>query len=161
MAKYRVLIDYADIAISSEIQSKSYTFDCNTINSLAIAVNKYLESAKKYKHWYLEVEKAIDGQWQPINSNRVLHIFNLDLTRRYKVLNCFSGEVEAVASNIEDCIAFIEYTDGPELQWHCNYAQDCIDNWEPYAEFYPSYYVKYKGKSYDITNICLLKEILK
>lgn len=79
----------------------------------------------------------------------------------YKVYNYYSDEVEAVASNIEECIAYIEYEEGPEYKWHLEYEQNCIDEWEPYAEFYPSYYIKYEGKTYDITNICALKELLK
>lgn len=161
MANYRVNIDYVDSAITPEVQSESYTFDCNTINSLATTIKKYHECAKKHTHWYLEVEKAIDGQWQPINSNRVLHVFNLDLKRRYKVRNDFSGEVEFVSSSIEECVAFIEDIEGPEYHWQCEYEQSCIENWEPYAEYYPTYYTRYKGKSYCIEDLCVLKELLK
>lgn len=161
MAKYKVTIDYVDSAITPEVQTECHTFDCNTINSLATTIKKYHECAKKHTHWYLEVEKAIDGQWQPINSNRVLHIFNLDLTKRYKVCNCFNGKVELIASSIEECVAFIKDIDGPEYHWHLEYEQMCVENWEPYAEFYPSYYTKYKGKTYNITNLYELIWLLK
>lgn len=144
MAKYRVTIDYVDSAITPEVQTECHTLDCNTINSLATAVNKCLESAKTHERWYLEVEKAIDEQWQLVDHNKVLYTFNLELTKSYKVWNV-NGNVEFVASSIKECLDFIK---DMELEGYIPYC-----TFERPKPFYPTYYTKYKGKKYDIEDI--------
>lgn len=84
-----------------------------------------------------------------------------NIFREGLVYNLYTGEVIYKSISIRKCIHVLFELERGDLEDHCNYVESCIENYEPYAEFYPTYGIKFRGKNYDWNNIYDLSKYMK
>lgn len=78
----------------------------------------------------------------------------------YTVFNQFTNEIVFISDDIICCINFIVQMESKEYDEYLDYKLSCIENYEFYSDYYPTYCIHYKDKFYDITCLGELKKLV-
>lgn len=78
----------------------------------------------------------------------------------YEVIMAYVPEIAFKSDNIRECVQYIKDNELAEYHDHLDYCQHCAENYERPADYYPTYFVDYENKTYDITDINVLERLL-
>lgn len=73
--------------------------------------------------------------------------------KKYNIEGCYGIGVVFESDNVDEIIDKMKELEGGDYSSHLDYRQWCADNYERPADYYPTYYINYGDKSYDISEL--------
>lgn len=78
----------------------------------------------------------------------------------HEVIMAYIPDVVFRSDDIRQCVKYIQDNELKEYHDHLDHCQHCAEVYERPADFYPTYFIEFEDRTYDITDINVLERLL-